>query len=241
MFCRLSLPPYLRAASHSVRSHNGLLLFLLTHPPAHFIRTSGGKGTGRMGRWGSLRGARPGVPSSGGVGGTLGTLRHHPTSTPALRSSINTGPRLSVDSTDMGTEAVQSFHKAALYVFGEKTQIKVGSYKFFLILDNLLFCLFFLVVKFVWMNWGELFFFLLFVFLVRYLLKYSLIVLIYKLWSLYRIIEIYRNKNNFGNRISISISIFQFHMVPYHLWFTCWSYFPLAIALEFYLILLLQK
>ncbi|ROT67182.1 putative myotubularin-related protein 13 [Penaeus vannamei] len=90
------------------------------------LRTSGGKGTGRMGRWGSLRGARPGVPSSGGVGGTLGTLRHHPTSTPALRSSINTGPRLSVDSTDMGTEAVQSFHKAALYVFGEKTQIKVG-------------------------------------------------------------------------------------------------------------------
>ncbi|XP_047497581.1 myotubularin-related protein 13-like isoform X3 [Penaeus chinensis] len=88
------------------------------------LRTSGGKGTGRMGRWGSLRGARPGVPSSGGVGGTLGTLRHHPTSTPALRSSINTGPRLSVDSTDMGTEAVQSFHKAALYVFGEKTQIK---------------------------------------------------------------------------------------------------------------------
>ncbi|XP_045127189.1 myotubularin-related protein 13-like isoform X10 [Portunus trituberculatus] len=37
---------------------------------------------------------------------------------------ISTGPRLSVDSSDTGSEAVQSFHKAALYVFGEKTQIK---------------------------------------------------------------------------------------------------------------------
>lgn len=97
--------------------------YLSSH--AHFIRTSGGKGTGRMGRWGSMRGSRPGALSGGGVGGTLGTLRHYPTSTPALRSSISTGPRLSVDSSDTGSEAVQSFHKAALYVFGEKTQIKV--------------------------------------------------------------------------------------------------------------------
>ncbi|KAK8735253.1 hypothetical protein OTU49_005586 [Cherax quadricarinatus] len=37
---------------------------------------------------------------------------------------ISTGPRLSVDSSDTGSEAVQSFHKAALYVFGEKAQIK---------------------------------------------------------------------------------------------------------------------
>ncbi|KAK8735252.1 hypothetical protein OTU49_005586 [Cherax quadricarinatus] len=88
------------------------------------LRTSGGKGTGRMGRWGSMRGSRLGVPSSGGAGGTLGTLRHYPTTTPALRSSISTGPRLSVDSSDTGSEAVQSFHKAALYVFGEKAQIK---------------------------------------------------------------------------------------------------------------------
>lgn len=97
------------------------------HSPshAHFIRTSGGKGTGRMGRWGSMRGSRSGTLSGGGVGGTLGTLRHYPTSTPALRSSISTGPRLSVDSSDTGSEAVQSIHKAALYVFGEKTQIKV--------------------------------------------------------------------------------------------------------------------
>ncbi|XP_042205463.1 myotubularin-related protein 13-like isoform X3 [Homarus americanus] len=88
------------------------------------LRTSGGKGTGRMGRWGSMRGSRPGVLSGGGAGGTFGTLRHYPTTTPALRSSISTGPRLSVDSSDTGSEAVQSFHKAALYVFGEKTQIK---------------------------------------------------------------------------------------------------------------------
>ncbi|XP_066963738.1 myotubularin-related protein 13 [Macrobrachium rosenbergii] len=88
------------------------------------LRTSGGKGPGRMGRWGSLRGARPGVLSVGSVGGTLGTLRHNPISTPGLRSSISTGPRLSVDSSDTGSEAVHSFHKAALYVFGEKTQIK---------------------------------------------------------------------------------------------------------------------
>lgn len=100
--------------------------YSLSH--AHFIRTSGGKGTGRMGRWGSMRGSRPGTLSGGGVGGTLGTLRHYPTSTPALRSSISTGPRLSVDSSDTGSEAVQSFHKAALYVFGEKTQIKVCIY-----------------------------------------------------------------------------------------------------------------
>nr|XP_045604624.1 myotubularin-related protein 5-like isoform X2 [Procambarus clarkii] len=88
------------------------------------LRTSGGKGTGRMGRWGSIRGSRLGVLSGGGAGGTLGTLRHYPTTTTALRSSISTGPRLSVDSSDTGSEAVQSFHKAALYVFGEKTQIK---------------------------------------------------------------------------------------------------------------------
>lgn len=83
-----------------------------------------------------MRGPRAG--GGGGGGGPLATLRRHhappgsspnnissTTTTTGLRCSMTAGPRLSVDSSDAGSEAVQSFHKAALYVFGEKTQIKV--------------------------------------------------------------------------------------------------------------------
>ncbi|KAK3881739.1 hypothetical protein Pcinc_013822 [Petrolisthes cinctipes] len=82
-----------------------------------------------------MRGPRAG--GGGGGGGPLATLRRHhaplgssqnntstSTTTTGLRCSMSAGPRLSVDSSDAGSEAVQSFHKAALYVFGEKTQIK---------------------------------------------------------------------------------------------------------------------
>ncbi|XP_076069162.1 SET domain binding factor isoform X2 [Oratosquilla oratoria] len=101
------------------------------------LRTSGGKGGRPFARWGSLRGARPGVGGGGGggVGGGATSLTlqrsHHSTNTSSttagLRSSLGggtAGPRLSVDSTDTGAETVHAFHKAALYVFGDKAQIK---------------------------------------------------------------------------------------------------------------------
>ena len=72
------------------------------------------------------RGSNSGVGGLLSAGGGLATLRRPPISTsPSLTYSIGgVAPRLSVDAGDTN-ELVHSFQKAALYVFGEKTHIKV--------------------------------------------------------------------------------------------------------------------
>lgn len=72
-----------------------------------FTRTSGGKAGKNFGRWGSLKDKR-------------GT--NHATQLPAHNSHNN--QRLSTDS-DSVAENVQTFQRAALYVLGEKAQMKV--------------------------------------------------------------------------------------------------------------------
>ncbi|XP_063236434.1 myotubularin-related protein 13 [Bacillus rossius redtenbacheri] len=72
-----------------------------------FPRSSGGKGTKSFGRWGSLKDRRHSSQAS------LATL-----SVPHRGN-----PRHSADS-DSGTECVQTFQRAALYILGEKAQMK---------------------------------------------------------------------------------------------------------------------
>jgi hypothetical protein len=73
-----------------------------------FPRSSGGKGPKSFGRWGSLKDRRHSSQ------GSLTTL-----SVPHRGN-----PRHSADS-DSGTECVQTFQRAALYILGEKAQMKV--------------------------------------------------------------------------------------------------------------------
>lgn len=80
-----------------------------------FPRSSGGKSGKSFGRWGSLkdRERRNSLTAN-----TLGPLT-------GLRPPHNHNPaRLSADS-DSGTECVQTFQRAALYILGEKAQMKV--------------------------------------------------------------------------------------------------------------------
>ncbi|XP_046393982.1 myotubularin-related protein 13 isoform X2 [Ischnura elegans] len=103
------------------------------------LRSSGGKGPrSAFGRWGSLKDRRhnsqsslshlpPPHPSAGGPSSSgLG----HMGPPPAPSSNANgmgpgrhANPRLSSDS-DSGTECVQTFQRAAMYIFGEKAQMK---------------------------------------------------------------------------------------------------------------------
>lgn len=76
-----------------------------------FTRTSGGKGGKNFGRWGSLKDKRVGT--------------HNP-QLPVQHASNN--QRLSTDS-DSVAENVQTFQRAALYVLGEKAQMKVNLKK----------------------------------------------------------------------------------------------------------------
>ena len=79
------------------------------HVNSVFPRSSGGKGPKSFGRWGSLKDRRH---SSQGSLTTL-SVPHH-----------RGNPRHSADS-DSGTECVQTFQRAALYILGEKAQMKV--------------------------------------------------------------------------------------------------------------------
>nr|XP_018897778.1 PREDICTED: myotubularin-related protein 13 isoform X2 [Bemisia tabaci] len=73
-----------------------------------FPRSSGGKGGKNFGRWGSLKDRR----NSSGPS-VVGQMRTSPIN-PARRSADS----------DSGTECVQTFQRAALYILGEKTQMK---------------------------------------------------------------------------------------------------------------------
>ena len=73
-----------------------------------FPRSSGGKGPKNFGRWGSLKDRRH--SSQGSL--TMLSVPHRGNS------------RHSADS-DSGTECVQTFQRAALYILGEKAQMKV--------------------------------------------------------------------------------------------------------------------
>ena len=73
-----------------------------------FPRSSGGKGPKSFGRWGSLKDRRHN--SQGSL--TMLSVPHRGNS------------RHSADS-DSGTECVQTFQRAALYILGEKAQMKV--------------------------------------------------------------------------------------------------------------------
>ncbi|RZF38820.1 hypothetical protein LSTR_LSTR000523 [Laodelphax striatellus] len=81
------------------------------------VGSSGGKAGKSFGRWGSLKERRN--SSSGGGGGAGGTLVG---GGGALRLPLNPA-RLSADS-DSGTECVQTLQRAALYILGEKAQMK---------------------------------------------------------------------------------------------------------------------
>lgn len=74
-----------------------------------FTRSSGGKGGKNFGRWGSLKDKR--------------VSNHAPPQLP-INNCSNT-QRLSTDS-DSVAENVQTFQRAALYVLGEKAQMKVS-------------------------------------------------------------------------------------------------------------------
>lgn len=82
-----------------------------------FPRSSAGKSGKPFGRWGSLkdreRGHNHNTLLAGGVAG-LRPPQHNPA-------------RLSADS-DSGTECVQTFQRAALYILGEKAHVKVTLY-----------------------------------------------------------------------------------------------------------------
>jgi hypothetical protein len=73
-----------------------------------FPRSSGGKGPKSFGRWGSLKDRRH--SSQGSL--TMLSVPHRGNS------------RHSADS-DSGTECVQTFQRSALYILGEKAQMKV--------------------------------------------------------------------------------------------------------------------
>lgn len=81
-----------------------------------FPRSSGGKSGKSFGRWGSLKDRERRNSTQGTLGPMTGGLRapHNPA-------------RLSADS-DSGTECVQTFQRAALYILGEKAQMKVKIY-----------------------------------------------------------------------------------------------------------------
>lgn len=79
-----------------------------------FPRSSAGKSGKPFGRWGSLKDReRHNTLLAGGVAG-LRPPQHNPA-------------RLSADS-DSGTECVQTFQRAALYILGEKAHVKVTLY-----------------------------------------------------------------------------------------------------------------
>lgn len=77
-----------------------------------FPRSSGGKSGKSFGRWGSLKDRERRNSTQGMLGPMTG-----------LRTPHNPA-RLSADS-DSGTECVQTFQRAALYILGEKAQMKV--------------------------------------------------------------------------------------------------------------------
>lgn len=72
----------------------------------HTNSSSGGKGPKNFGRWGSLKDKRQSSQASLASANQRGTVRH------------------SADS-DSGTECVHTFQKAALYILGEKSHMKV--------------------------------------------------------------------------------------------------------------------
>lgn len=76
-----------------------------------FTRTSGGKGGKNFGRWGSLKDKR---------------VNNHGAQLPAQNCVGTVNQRLSTDS-DSVCDNVQTFQRAALYVLGEKAQMKVGT------------------------------------------------------------------------------------------------------------------
>lgn len=76
-----------------------------------FARSSGGKGTKNFGRWGSLKDKR--------------VVSNHGSQLPINNSATN--QRLSTDSDSVMAENVQTFQRAALYVLGEKAQMKVNN------------------------------------------------------------------------------------------------------------------
>jgi hypothetical protein len=77
-----------------------------------FTRSSGGKGGKNFGRWGSLKDKRVSVHGSqlSNQGSNTGTVRHS-------------------NDTDSVAENVHTFQRAALYVLGEKAQMKVSETK----------------------------------------------------------------------------------------------------------------
>lgn len=77
-----------------------------------FSRSSGGKGGKSFGRWGSLKDKRVNIHGN--------QVTNHGT------GNIMSDSRHSTDS-DSVVENVQTFQRAALYVLGEKAQMKVLS------------------------------------------------------------------------------------------------------------------
>jgi len=74
-----------------------------------FARSSGGKAGKNFGRWGSLKDKRVGVHGSqpSNQNSNFGTVKHS-------------------NDTDSVAENVHTFQRAALYVLGEKAQMKVS-------------------------------------------------------------------------------------------------------------------
>lgn len=75
-----------------------------------FTRSSGGKGGKNFGRWGSLKDKRGSVHGS-----------------QVSNQISNTGTVKHMNDTDSVAENIHTFQRAALYVLGEKAQMKVQN------------------------------------------------------------------------------------------------------------------